>query len=91
MIYAARCGAKLLEAKAGVAHGEWNAWVDANCRIKKTQVQKYMRLARDMPELADANKQSTVYFEGIDHAIALLTADDETKAIVQEKGTRVQF
>lgn len=85
VVYAARCGAKLIEAKDNVAHGEWQSWVTTNCKVKRSQAQKYMSLAREMPELLQINYQSTGNLPGIDNAIALLSADDETKALVQKK------
>ena len=39
-------GLALLEMKPHVGHGNWLAWVDANCTCGARQAQKYMRLAR---------------------------------------------
>jgi hypothetical protein len=43
-------GGWLLEAKAGVGHGEWLPWVAANLSFTDRQARKYMEVARD-PEL----------------------------------------
>lgn len=44
--HAVRVGQLLIEAKALVNHGEWLPWLEANCAVKRTQAEKYMRLAR---------------------------------------------
>lgn len=85
LVYAARCGEKLLKAKADVGHGKWLDWLATHCRVKKSQAAKYMRLAQEMPELLDANFHPSGNLLGINHAIALLTADDEVKAEVQAR------
>ena len=85
VVYAARCGDRLLKAKARVGHGQWLDWLSANCRVKERQARKYMRLAQEMPELLDPNRQSTADLPGIEHAVALLGADDDVKAEVQAR------
>ena len=85
VVYAARCGDRLLKAKAQVGHGQWLDWLAANCRVKDRQAAKYMRLAREMPELLEPNSQSTANLPGLEHAVALLGADDEVKAEVQTR------
>jgi Protein of unknown function (DUF3102) len=44
--HAMAAGLLLLEAKELVGHGEWLAWLQANCRLGQRQAQTYMRLAR---------------------------------------------
>jgi len=95
VVYAAHCGQKLLEAKAACQHGEWLQWLKVNCAVRKAQANKYMRLAREMPELIDSKKQSSVFLPGIDAAIALLSAPDEIKeefkeAVAEGKTSRKQ-
>ena len=53
VIYAARCGSELLRAKEALQHGEWLPWLAAHCDVERNQAAKYMRLAREMPELLD--------------------------------------
>jgi hypothetical protein len=36
----------LIEAKAGVSHGQFEPWVTANCRMSLRSAQRYMRLAK---------------------------------------------
>jgi len=44
---AARCGQKLIEAKAACAHGEWLPWLESNCpAIPQRRAQKYMALTK---------------------------------------------
>lgn len=85
VVYAARCGEKLIKAKAAVGHGQWLDWLAANCRVKERQARKYMTLANEMPELLEPNRHPSADLLGINHAIALLTADDEVKAEVQAR------
>lgn len=85
VVYAARCGAKLLEAKEGLDHGQWLPWLKVNCRVGDRQSARYMKLAQELPELLDSNSTLKSNLPGIAQALALITADDETKAIVQEK------
>ena len=43
--YAIQIGELLTEAKAGMVHGTWIPWVDANLKFKSDQASRYMRLA----------------------------------------------
>ncbi|MBA3890519.1 MAG: DUF3102 domain-containing protein [Gemmatimonadaceae bacterium] len=76
--HARDCGALLLEAKAGVAHGEWLPWLSEHCpTIGTRQAQKYMRLAEGWPAIA-ANTNCDSHLT-IDEAVRLLAAPkDET-------------
>ena len=85
VIYAARCGAKLLEVKASLEHGQWLPWLNTNTTVSYDKSAKYMRIAKDMPELLVANFASTQNLPGITQALALIAADEDTKAIVQER------
>lgn len=51
LIYAAKCGQKLLEAKARFNRGEFADWIESHCKITPTQANKYMQTASKMPEL----------------------------------------
>ena len=85
VVYAARCGEKLLHAKAVLGHGQWLPWLAEHCHVKERQARKYMTLASEMPELLEPNRHSSADLLGINHAIALLTADEEIKAEVQAR------
>ncbi len=80
---AAKAGDKLNQAKALVAHGEWLDWLGKNCRVKRIQASKYMRLAKEMPELI-SNVQSSEHL-GVDAAMELLSAPEEIQQQVKEK------
>jgi hypothetical protein len=43
--HAVRAGELLLSAKANVPHGEWLAWIDANCKFTARTATGYMRIA----------------------------------------------
>ena len=71
LIYAAKCGHKLLEAKARYNHGEFADWIESHCKITPTQANKYMQTASKMPELLCSNQPA---FTGDDLMIKI----DET-------------
>ena len=85
VVYAARCGEKLIQAKASLGHGQWLPWLEANCRVKKSQAAKYMSLAKEMPELLTANFQSTGSLPSLEYAASLLSASEEVKAEIQSR------
>jgi hypothetical protein len=45
LMYAAKCGHKLLEAKAKYTHGEFNDWIESHCKVTPMQANKYMQTA----------------------------------------------
>ena len=45
------CGERLNQAKAQVVHGGFTEWLQAHCRVKPRQAQKYMKLAREWPAI----------------------------------------
>ena len=49
--HARECGERLIQAKAQVVHGGFLPWLEANCRVKPRQAQKFMKLARDWPAI----------------------------------------
>jgi len=44
--HAMRCGELLLQAKASMKHGEWEAWITDNIKLSQRAAQGYMRLAK---------------------------------------------
>lgn len=46
LLEAKRAGEALLKAKSLCRHGEFKAWVEANCRCSYSQAARYMKLAR---------------------------------------------
>lgn len=65
--HAIRCGELLIRAKAGVPHGEWRLWIEANLSFGARQAQKYMRLAERGQRMRIANSHFT-----IDQALAAM-------------------
>lgn len=57
MQHALAAGALLVQAKALVAHGEWQQWVEANCTIAIRTASAYMRLATRVEALPDPERQ----------------------------------
>src|SRR6266498_1251367 len=53
-------GEALIEAKAKVPHGEWLAWLKANCTVSERSAQAYMRVARGIGGLEDHAKAQRV-------------------------------
>jgi hypothetical protein len=73
--HAIRCGELLIRAKAGVPHGRWRLWVEANLSFGARQAQKYMRLAARGEQMRIANSHFT-----IDAALAAL-AEPQTEQV----------
>jgi hypothetical protein len=59
--HAIAAGLLLLEAKELVGHGEWLAWLQANCRLGQRQAQTYMRLARNRHRLEAVENAATAH------------------------------
>ena len=56
--HALKAGTLLLEAKAGLPHGEWLPWLKESCPdISERTAQNYTRLARQLPKLEPAKAQ----------------------------------
>ena len=55
--HAIRCGLLLIEARAGLAHGQWLPWVKTHCALSERTAQTYMRLARKYGELDNEKAQ----------------------------------
>src|SRR5689334_292229 len=70
-------GELLLEAKAAVGHGGWEAWIEANCTCSVRTAQTYMRVARKLAELPPEKAQRVADLS-LREAIADL-ADDRRK------------
>lgn len=70
--HALKAGALLLEAKAGLPHGEWLPWLGNNCPgISERSAQRYMRFTQNRGELE--SKTATVADLTIRAAEGLLT------------------
>lgn len=70
--HAINAGNLLLEVKAQCVHGEWQAWLAANCEFPERTAQMYMRVARGLPLLeAKAQRVADLSLRG---AVALLNS-----------------
>lgn len=61
--HAVRCGQLLLEAKAGLDHGEFTPWIEANCKFSVRSAKAYMQVARA------AQKGSVLPFSSLRQAL----------------------
>jgi hypothetical protein len=52
--WAKEAGDALIEAKQECAHGEFKAWVEANCTVSYRQAANYMKVAREWDQRKDA-------------------------------------
>jgi Protein of unknown function (DUF3102) len=59
--HAIAAGLLLIEAKELVGHGEWLAWLQANCQIGQRQAQTYMRLTRNRHRLEAVKSAATAH------------------------------
>lgn len=82
LIFAARTGAKLKQAKEELAHGDFIPFLEANCTISRQYANNYMRLADEYPHLIDSNVNTSLHLPTISQAIALMTAPYEVKEAV---------
>ena len=76
--HAIRCGELLLQAKAGLPHGQWLPWINENLNLKPRQCQNYMRVAENR-EALNAN------------LAAHLTIDQALTAIADRQPLRVHL
>jgi hypothetical protein len=55
--HALRCGELLIATKAKVGHGQWQQWIKTNLSFGQRMASNHMRLARQVPQLAEPNRQ----------------------------------
>jgi vacuolar-type H+-ATPase subunit I/STV1 len=84
LIYAARAGAKMLEAKQLVGYGNFIKWLQDNVTITREYATNYMKLAKEYPQLLNDQtaNQSAIQSLDVTKAIALITAPDDVKQTV---------
>jgi chromosome segregation ATPase len=85
VIYAAKSGQKLLLAKAQCNHGQFKSWLDENCKIPYETSRKYMRLAKERPELLNSNWALNPILPSVTQMIELLSADEKVNEVVTAK------
>jgi len=84
LVLAAKAGQALIKAKEATPHGEFEAKIERDGRIGIRKAQQCMQIAKNYPELLSGKAQTFALLD-FSKAVMLLSADDETKAIVQEK------
>jgi hypothetical protein len=75
--HAINAGNLLIEAKAQCPHGRWGTWISENFEGSIRTAQAYMRIAREWPELAEANTQTSAHLS-IDGALKALAEPKES-------------
>jgi len=73
--HARECGELLIQAKAQIGHGGFLPWLEANCRVKLRQAQKYMTLAREWPAI-EAKCASNAHLT-LDRVLRLLDSGEK--------------
>ena len=77
MQHALAAGSLLVQAKALVAHGDWQRWVEANCTIAIRTASAYMRLATRIEALPDPERQRVADL-AVRDAIRAISTSPET-------------
>lgn len=54
---AKQAGEMLIEAKRLAGHGNWLSWLETNCRVSASMVEKYMKIAKGWDMLAAGNPE----------------------------------
>jgi hypothetical protein len=71
LMAAIECGEALVKAKEMVKHGEWEDWLEANCRVSIRTAQRYMNLVEtDRLTLLEGakSKQKAYIYIGLENA-----------------------
>ncbi len=66
LLHAKRTGELLVEAKSQIDHGDWLAWLAANCEVSTRQAQRYIKVATDWERIS---KNDAASYLTIDDAI----------------------
>jgi hypothetical protein len=75
--HAVRAGELLWQAKRKVAHGQWLEWIAVNCEFAERTAQLYMKLADDLPQLANPQRIADLSLTGAIKMIEGLKGPDE--------------
>jgi hypothetical protein len=76
--HAMRAGDLLIQAKAEIGHGNWQAWIEENFEGSLRSAQDYMRLAKNR-ETIEAEKARSSAPLGIDRALRAIAAPNQKK------------
>ncbi len=89
--HALKAGALLLEAKAGLPHGEWLPWLGDNCpEVKERTAQAYMQLARELPKF-EPEKAQRVAGLSMRDAVRHISSDIKAVANLQDQDIDAAF
>jgi Protein of unknown function (DUF3102) len=72
ILKAIEVGRLLSEAKALVKHGEWEPWIETNCRFGVRQAQKYMRAFENREALETQMRTRSAHLTSLNGAIECL-------------------
>ena len=88
--HALRVGDLLIEAQQGVRHGEWENWVERNCRMSERTAQDYMRIARHREAVEAKARAAADLRPGIKAALKLIAKPSgDGAAPLPQSGTPV--
>ena len=87
--HAIECGKLLFEAKTVVGHGAWLGWVETNCTFGQRTAQGYMRLARELPRLDEANAQRVAHLSLRDALGTLARQSADLRRLPQLEAAKV--
>lgn len=79
--HALKVGKLLAEAKSLCAHGTWSRWLTENCTMSEVTAQRYMRVARKLPPLLEANPSRVTDLSFRDALQLLAKAEDEPMSL----------
>jgi hypothetical protein len=81
--HALEAGQLLIQAKERVPHGMWLTWLKSHTGIDERLAQRYMRVARDLPRLSQANttRVSDLSFR---QALTLISSNSQTARQLQK-------
>ncbi len=75
---ASQAGMRLIEIKSRLSHGNWESWVEENCKFSKKKANQMMRLAEKITENNSIFSNPKTFTDiGISKVWSLLAAPDE--------------
>lgn len=81
--HAIRCGQLLQQVKAGLAHGEFQAWIEGNCEFQYSTAARYLKAADQKSTGVEVSSLSHLFPSGrpkAERAAAVIQAPPEEKA-----------
>ena len=75
--HAVRAGELLWQAKRKARHGRWLEWIAENCEFSERTAELYMKLARDLPQVANSQGIADLSLTGAIKMIEELKSPEE--------------